>query len=70
MGRRVDVNDLVGTHEIAERLGLSSSQLVRDWRRRYPDDFPEPVLALKVGLIWSWSEVEDWLHRTGRNSSS
>ena len=57
MGRRVDADQLVGTAEIAQRLGLANSRLVHDWRRRY-DDFPEPVAKLTGSLIWYWPDVE------------
>ena len=65
MGRTVDVDDLVGTVEIAERMGLAQYQTVHLWRRRY-EDFPEPVVALKQTLLWSWSEVEEWARRRGK----
>ena len=65
MGRRVDVDDMVGTAEIAERLGLAQTQTVHLWRRRYPD-FPEPVAQLRQAMIWSWADVERWAKNTGR----
>ena len=65
MGRKVDVNDLVGAAEIAERLGLSHPQSVHGWRRRYPD-FPQPIAHLKTALVWNWPDVERWARRTGR----
>jgi predicted DNA-binding transcriptional regulator AlpA len=65
VGRSVDAEDLVGTAEIAARLGLALPQTVHDWRRRH-DDFPEPVTALSMGLVWVWSDVAAWAERTGR----
>jgi chromosome partitioning protein len=65
VGRKVDVDDLVGTSEIAERLGVSRHQVVHDWRRRHRD-FPQPVAQLKRGPIWSWRDVERWARATGR----
>jgi predicted DNA-binding transcriptional regulator AlpA len=65
MGRQVDVDDLVGAAEIAERCGVKRPQVVHDWRRRYPD-FPEPVTQLRTALVWSWSDVERWAKSTGR----
>ena len=59
MIRRVAVHDLVGAHEIAERLGVARPQVVHDWRRRH-EDFPQPIAQLKTALIWDWSEVEAW----------
>ncbi|CAB4365437.1 MAG: hypothetical protein F2681_14975 [Actinobacteria bacterium] len=65
MIRRVAVQDLVGAHEIAERLGVARPQVVHDWRRRHAD-FPQPIAQLKTALIWDWSEVEAWARKTGR----
>ena len=65
VGRRVDVDDLVGAAEIAERLGRGSASLIHDWRRRY-DDFPPPVLQLRQGHVWHWPDVEAWARATGR----
>lgn len=59
------MDKLVGTAEIAERLGAKNPELVHDWRRRYPD-FPEPVARLKIGMIWHWPDVERWARATGR----
>jgi hypothetical protein len=58
------VSDIVGTAEIAERLGLRQSETVHSWRRRY-DDFPEPIAQLSQGFLWSWPDVERWARRTG-----
>lgn len=65
MGRKLDVDLLVGTHEIAERLGLSTYYRVHDFRRRYAD-FPRPVRQLKNSLVWYWPEIEDWAKQRGR----
>lgn len=65
VGRKVDVTNLVGASEIAERLGLSHAQTVHTYRRRYPD-FPEPVAQLKTALVWNWPDVEAWARATGR----
>lgn len=67
MGQKVDVNDLVGAFEIAQRLGVARSQVVHEWRRRHRD-FPEPVATLKTALIWDWREVEHWARKSGRLS--
>lgn len=69
MGRRVDVDSLVGAREIAERLGLKHPQHVHYWLR-HDDDFPKPVTAiggptLKT-LVWVWPDVERWARRRGR----
>ena len=65
MSRRIDPKDLVGAHEIAERLGVARPQVVHDWRRRHPE-FPQPVAQLKTALIWDWNDVKRWAQRTGR----
>ena len=65
MGKKVDVNDLVGSAEIADRLGLSHSQSVHTLRRRYPD-FPEPVAVLTRTHVWSWPDVAAWAVAHGR----
>ncbi len=67
MGQKVDVNDLVGAFEIAQRLGVARSQVVHEWRRRHRD-FPAPVATLKTALIWDWREVEHWARESRRLS--
>jgi predicted DNA-binding transcriptional regulator AlpA len=65
--RRIEVTDLVGAAEIADRLGLSHPQTVHTLRRRH-DDFPEPVVTLRQAMVWSWKDVRKWAARTGRLS--
>jgi hypothetical protein len=65
MGRKVDVDDLVGAAEIADRLNVSHAETVHAWRRRYPD-FPQPVVHLQRAVLWSWPDVEAWAKATGR----
>ncbi len=65
MGRKVDVDDLVGAAEIAERLDLSHPQTVHTLRRRHPD-FPPPIATLRQAMVWSWPEVAAWAKATGR----
>lgn len=59
------MDDLVGTAEIAARLGISHSETVHNWRTRYPD-FPAPVARLRQAMVWAWPDVEKWAKRTGR----
>lgn len=65
MARMIDIDDLVGTKEIAERVGVKRHQVVHDWRRRYPD-FPQPLKKVSSSFVWDWNEVEAWARRTGR----
>jgi predicted DNA-binding transcriptional regulator AlpA len=65
VGRRVDVTNLVGASEIAERLGVKRPQVVHDWRRRHAA-FPKPVAHLRQALVWNWPDVERWARATGR----
>jgi prophage regulatory protein len=48
---------LMGTHELAELLGVSrqrADQLAREV------GFPKPAAELKAGRIWKRSEVKRW----------
>lgn len=65
MAAAVPPDQLVGAHEIAERLGLSHVQSVHTLRKRHAD-FPEPIATLKTALIWDWRQVEKWARATGR----
>lgn len=65
MGRKVDIDELVSSTEVAERLGVKRLQVVHDWRRRHPE-FPTPVLELGRTLIWYWPEVKAWAQKTER----
>lgn len=69
VGRRVDVDQLVGATDIAERLGFARSQDVHHWRRRDPG-FPEPVTVLGGGprkgiYVWAWPDVAAWARKKG-----
>ncbi|WP_421118564.1 DNA-binding protein [Aquihabitans daechungensis] len=64
MGRKVDVDDLVGATEIGQRLGIDRRS-VHQLRRRH-DDFPDPVATLESAMVWAWRDVERWAKATGR----
>lgn len=64
VGRKVDVTDLVGAAEVAERLGIAR-QSVHQLRHRHAD-FPQPLARLQQALVWNWPDVEEWARRTGR----
>jgi len=65
MGRQVDVDDLVTSGQIAERLGIAFSETVSNWMTRYPD-FPRPVWQVDRFRLWLWSEVRSWAVDTDR----
>jgi predicted DNA-binding transcriptional regulator AlpA len=69
VAKKIDQNDLVGAHEIAERLGLSFPNVVHTWRKRHKN-FPQPVAVLQAGLIWDWKEIQAWVKSTNRNLNS
>ncbi len=50
MGRKVDVDDLLDVHAVAEFLGLSQRNAVSVYRRRYPD-FPAPIVDFGAGRL-------------------
>jgi hypothetical protein len=57
-------DELVGSAEIARRLGLSHPESVHVWRNRY-DDFPEPTRVGRT-YVWSWPAVRRWAIKTKR----
>jgi hypothetical protein len=65
VSKKIDLADVVGAHEIAERLNLSFPNVVHNWRSRHPD-FPKPILELKAGIFWDWNEIELWIKKTNR----
>jgi predicted DNA-binding transcriptional regulator AlpA len=65
VGRKLDVDELVGTAEIVKRMGLGEQRTVHSWTRRDPT-FPAPVVKLERAMIWYWPEVEEWARKTGR----
>jgi hypothetical protein len=65
VGKKIDLDFLVGATEIAMRLGIKRPHLIHDWRRRH-SDFPHPVLELTGTLIWEWREVRSWAQKTNR----
>jgi hypothetical protein len=65
MAGRVDPADLVGTVDIAKRLGAKQYKVVNEWVRRYPD-FPAPLATISGVRVWDWRDIERWARRTGR----
>lgn len=64
MGRTVDVDELVSTIEIAERLKLKNADLVRAWRRRYAD-FSLRVRTSEGRPLQSWRGCQQTVDRLG-----
>lgn len=64
VGRSVDVNELVGAAEIADRLGIAR-QSVHQLSKRHRD-FPHPVATLRQAMVSAWPDVESWARKTGR----
>lgn len=61
----IRADHLVGTSEIAKRLGLKRYNLVNDWIRRY-EDFPTPIATVSGVKVWDWPDIETWARATGR----
>lgn len=61
MGRRVDVDDLVDAHDVAELLGLAHATSVHLYQRRYPQ-MPRPVLDRggRRARLWLRTEITAW----------
>lgn len=62
---QVNSEALVGTREIADRLGLAQAETVHAWRRRHAE-FPAPLACVSGTLVWHWPDVEAWARATGR----
>lgn len=64
MSPKVNTEDLVDVHEVAELLGLSHRNSVSTYLRRY-DDFPAPVVERSGGRtrLWLRSDVIVWERR-------
>lgn len=58
------MDELVGSAEIAKRLGIAR-QSVHQLQKRHPD-FPAPVAKLEQAQVWAWPDVERWARATGR----
>jgi predicted DNA-binding transcriptional regulator AlpA len=70
MGRRVDVDELIDSHAVAEILELAQPNTVSGYQRRYPD-MPRPVVDMGRGRckLWLQSEVERWKRQRGPSGS-
>ena len=63
----VDTTDLIDAHGVAALLGLTHSNSVSTYQRRY-SDMPRPAIDFGSGKckLWRRSEIEAWAHSTGR----
>jgi glutathione-regulated potassium-efflux system ancillary protein KefG len=61
MGRKVDVDDLIDTQDVARILGLAHRNTVSEYQARY-EDMPRPVINLGRGRskLWIRQEIECW----------
>ncbi len=68
MGRKIDVDDLIDTSEVARLLGLAHRNSVTTYLNRYPD-MPRPMVEMRESRIRLWlrPEIVDWAARTGRS---
>ena len=65
MRDKVQIKNLVGSRDIANRLGLKSAGVVRVLRKRHAD-FPQPIAKVNAVYVWDWLEVKAWAKRTRR----
>lgn len=65
MRDKVEIKNLVGSRDIAKRLGLKSAGVVRVFRKRHAD-FPKPITKVNSVYVWDWLEVRAWAKRTKR----
>lgn len=68
---RVDTDDLVDAHEVADILGLAHRNSVSLYQRRYPD-MPRPVVERGGGRIKLWlrASMEQWVASRLRGTTS
>ena len=64
MSPRVNTEDLIDAHAVAELLGLAHRNSVSVYLKRYPD-MPQPVIDLGRGRprLWIKSDIERWSTR-------
>ena len=64
---RVNTDDLIDAHGVAELLGLSHANSVSTYQHRYVD-MPRPVVDLGSGRckMWLASDIAAWAEATGR----
>ena len=62
MSPRVNTEDLIDAHAVAELLGLAHRNSVSVYLKRYPD-MPQPVIDLGIGRprLWLEKDIASWL---------
>ncbi len=67
---KVNTEDLIDAHGVAELLGLSHANSVSTYQHRY-EDMPRPVVDLGSGRckMWLASDIVAWATATGRRVS-
>jgi hypothetical protein len=65
MGRKLDVDYLVMSTQIAQLLGAKRLQHVH-WWLEHDTSFPRPVVRLGSVHVWYWPEVARWAIKAGR----
>jgi predicted DNA-binding transcriptional regulator AlpA len=65
---RINPEDLIDAHEVADILGLASNRAVSTYRQRY-EDFPEPIIVKGSGkcVLWLRSDIRMWVDDHGRD---
>jgi len=66
MGRKVDTDELIDAHGVADLLGLAQRNTVSLYQRRYPE-MPRPVVDLGRGRCKMWLESEILRWQADRN---
>jgi predicted DNA-binding transcriptional regulator AlpA len=67
MGRKIDVDDVIDSSDVAELLGLSHRNAITLYQKRY-EDMPRPIIVKNQGrtLLWLRSEISAWAKQAGR----
>ena len=55
----VDRHELLGTPELAERLGVSRQRIAQMSAEK--GRFPAPVTTVRGTSVWRWGDVVDWI---------
>ncbi len=71
-GRRQDEfasarDDVVGTPEVAARLGISRQRIAQLVERR--GRFPHPIATVRGTHVWRWGDIADWIAACARHAS-